>query len=60
LLLDSVKAFAIKCSLVEQQYIPHAATWLNGERWNDEPEPVRHDPDAWMNQVVKWGPERYE
>jgi hypothetical protein len=59
-LLDSVKAFAIKCSLVEQQYIPHAATWLNGERWNDEPEPVRHDPDAWMNKVVKWGPERYE
>jgi hypothetical protein len=60
LLLDSVKAFAIKCSLVEQQYIPHAATWLNGERWNDEPEPVKWDPDAWMNEVVKWGPERYE
>jgi hypothetical protein len=59
-LLDSVKAFAIKCSLVEQQYIPHAATWLNGERWNDEPEPVQWDPDAWMNKVVKWGPERYE
>lgn len=22
----------------ETQYIPHAATWLNGERWNDEPD----------------------
>ena len=22
----------------EQRYIPHAATWLNAERWNDEPE----------------------
>lgn len=22
----------------EQKYIPHAATWLNGERWNDEPD----------------------
>ncbi len=22
----------------EQQYIPHASTWLNGERWNDEPD----------------------
>lgn len=22
----------------EQQFIPHAATWLNGERWNDEPD----------------------
>ena len=21
----------------ESQYIPHASTWLNGERWNDEP-----------------------
>jgi hypothetical protein len=59
-LLDSVKAYAVKVANIEQQYILHAATWLNGERWNDEPEPVRHDPDAWMNQVVKWGPERYE
>jgi hypothetical protein len=22
----------------EQQFIPHAATWLNAERWTDEPE----------------------
>jgi hypothetical protein len=22
----------------EQQYMPHASTWLNGERWDDEPE----------------------
>ena len=22
----------------EQKFIPHAATWLNGERWNDEPD----------------------
>jgi hypothetical protein len=20
----------------EKQFIPHLATWLNGERWNDE------------------------
>lgn len=30
----------------ERQYIPHASTWLNGERWTDEPtdndEPKRH------------------
>jgi hypothetical protein len=24
-------------SAKEQKYIPHASTWLNGERWNDEP-----------------------
>lgn len=22
----------------ETQFIPHASTWLNSERWNDEPE----------------------
>ena len=59
-LLDSVKAYAVKVANTEQQYILHAATWLNQERWNDEPEPPKWDPDAWMNQVVKWGPERYE
>lgn len=24
----------------EPQFIPHASTWLNGERWDDEPEPT--------------------
>ena len=29
------------------QFIPHAATWLNGKRWNDEVKPaanVHHFP----------------
>jgi hypothetical protein len=60
LLMDSVKAYAIRVASTEQQYILHAATWLNQERWHDEPEPVRHNPDAWMNEVVKWGPDRGE
>jgi hypothetical protein len=60
LLMDSVKAYAIRVANTEQQYILHAATWLNQERWHDEPEPARHNPDAWMNEVVKWGPERGE
>lgn len=59
-LLDSVKAYAIKVANTEQQYILHAATWLNQERWNDEPEPVKWNPDAWMNEDVKWGDARYE
>lgn len=64
-ILDSVKAFAVKCAGQEQQYIPHAATWLNGERWNDEPDPVKpdlhHPPeDDWMYQDVKWGDARGE
>lgn len=32
----------------DRRYVPHASTWLNGERWSDEPEPVS-DPavDPW-------------
>jgi len=30
---DQVEALLAK----EQKFIPHASTWLNGERWNDEP-----------------------
>lgn len=30
-------------STQEQKFIPHASTWLNGERWNDEP---THDEDT--------------
>lgn len=28
----------------EAQFIPHPATWLNGERWNDEPPVARGQP----------------
>lgn len=24
----------------EREYVPHASTWLNGRRWEDEPEPA--------------------
>ena len=27
-------------STKEKQFIPHASTWLHGERWNDEPERI--------------------
>lgn len=26
-----------KCDRGEERYVPHAATWLNGKRWQDEP-----------------------
>lgn len=29
-----------KAAWTDPQFIPHAATWLNGERWNDEPATV--------------------
>jgi hypothetical protein len=28
-----------KAAWADAQFIPHAATWLNGERWQDEPDP---------------------
>lgn len=30
-----------KASWVDAQFIPHPATWLNGERWDDEPETAK-------------------
>lgn len=59
-LVQKARAYVTGPTVPQTQFVPHAATWLNGERWNDEPEPVRHNPDAWMNQDVKWGDARYE
>lgn len=35
-LVLSVKSFSAIASKTEKQFIPHASTWLNGERWLDE------------------------
>jgi hypothetical protein len=59
-LVEKARAYVTSPTLPQAQFVPHAATWLNGERYNDEPEPVKWNPDAWMNEDVKWGPERYE
>jgi len=40
-LLEQVVKFAQDPNLPPQQYIPHASTWLNEGRWNDEPYPER-------------------
>lgn len=40
-LMAKVQAFAAQCANTETRYIPNFATWLNGERWNDE---YRPDP----------------
>lgn len=31
-------------SAKEQQFIPHPSTWLNQERWADDPQPSRPQP----------------
>lgn len=40
-LMTKVQAFAAQCVNTETRFIPNFATWLNGERWNDE---YRPDP----------------
>ena len=40
-LLAKVQMFATQSAHTETKYIPNLATWLNGERWNDE---YRPDP----------------
>lgn len=42
-LMAKVQAFAAQCANTETRFIPNFATWLNGERWNDEyrPDPPR-------------------
>lgn len=35
-LMAAVERFALQCRGKDQNYIPHAQTWLNGERWDDE------------------------
>jgi len=62
-LVEKARAYVTSPTVPAKQFVPHAATWLNGERWNDEPEPVqpyRHHPpeDDWMYQDVKWGIDR--
>ncbi|MBF6460200.1 hypothetical protein IU433_14255 [Nocardia puris] len=44
LILDGARRFAADPNLPEAQFIPHASTWLNNERWTDGPLPTRHRP----------------
>lgn len=39
-LLDAAAAYGASPNLPEMQYIPHPATWLNGERWLDAPDAI--------------------
>lgn len=57
--IDEIIAAVEKQSESEQwrnaKFIPHPATWLNGERWSDEPEPAnRLTPAAPATQRESW------
>lgn len=44
-LLEAVKIFSASQSGKDPKYIPHPATWLNGERWADDDPPTHGEPD---------------
>lgn len=37
-LINAARSFAVRSAGADPKFIPHAATWLNGERWADEGE----------------------
>ena len=53
-LLDAVERQRAWLVARGEEFCPHPATWLNGERWSDappRPAPVE-DPDAWMRRTL--------
>lgn len=46
-LLDAVQKFAATATGAETRFIPYPATWLNGERWTDEPELPPDEHSTW-------------
>lgn len=60
LIIAAIRDQAIEFRLREPDKVPHAATWLNGERWKDEvdrrPRPVgrpaRHDGN--LDDLLDW------
>jgi hypothetical protein len=42
--LAGARRYAADANLPEPQFVPHPATWLNGDRWEDGPLPARARP----------------
>lgn len=53
-LCEATEAFARDCESKQTdiQYIPHPATWLNGERWDDEPDRAS-SPNGKTEQTIR-------
>jgi hypothetical protein len=49
-LIAAAETFAVSMRGTEPQFVPHASTWLNGERWADERPRLRAvgDTDEWF------------
>jgi hypothetical protein len=57
-LLAGCRLFQAQCLGKDPQYVAHAATWLNGERWLDQPdgrqEGSRADDDTFRRNLRGW------
>lgn len=49
ILLNAVKRDARRFEGKDRQFIPHPATWLNGERWADDAQPQNSKPIDWRS-----------
>lgn len=49
ILLSAVKRDALRFEGKERQFIPHPATWLNGERWADDTQQPNSKPVDWRS-----------
>lgn len=49
ILLNAVKRDALRFEGKERQFIPHPATWLNGERWADDAQQPNSKPVDWRS-----------
>jgi hypothetical protein len=64
-LLEKARAYVTSPTLPQAQFVPHAATWLNGERYNDEPQVHKMSESEWHEHLwrtpqPKFGEARYE
>jgi uncharacterized protein YdaU (DUF1376 family) len=57
-LLQKVREYKASCAGREPQFIPHPATWFNGERWNDEQLPLF--PGTHVSSAYTKPPEQIE
>lgn len=55
-IVEAVRRFAVKCAGMEDKFIPHAATWLHDERWQDaDLSPKPQEPEHPSGVYVQYG-----
>ncbi len=45
-IVNAARSFAVRSAGSDPKFIPHPATWLNGERWADETETQKAEGDS--------------